>query len=80
MISIHGAHGYLIHPVLSPRTNLRTDEYADPVRFLNEVLVAVRNAAPETPYSCASPRSRASRTGSTPTPPGPWPTACAWTW
>ncbi|MFI6070283.1 FAD-dependent oxidoreductase [Actinoplanes sp. NPDC051343] len=46
VLSVHGAHGYLIHQFLSPRTNHRTDRYADPVVFLNEVLAAVRSAAP----------------------------------
>jgi 2,4-dienoyl-CoA reductase-like NADH-dependent reductase (Old Yellow Enzyme family) len=45
-LSVHGAHGYLIHQFLSPRTNHRTDRYADPVVFLAEVLAAVRDAAP----------------------------------
>ena len=49
VLEVHGAHGYLIHPFLSPRTNQRTDEYGDPVRFLNQVLEAVRAAAPDTP-------------------------------
>lgn len=42
MISIHGAHGYLVHQFLSPARNLRTDEFADPLRFLDLVIEAVR--------------------------------------
>jgi 2,4-dienoyl-CoA reductase-like NADH-dependent reductase (Old Yellow Enzyme family) len=42
ILSIHGAHGYLIHQFLSPRTNTRHDKYGDPVCFVNEVIGAVR--------------------------------------
>jgi 2,4-dienoyl-CoA reductase-like NADH-dependent reductase (Old Yellow Enzyme family) len=48
VIELHGAHGYLVHQFLSPRTNRRTDRYADPVRFLAEVLTGIRRAAPDT--------------------------------
>ncbi len=45
-IEIHGAHGYLIHEFLSPKSNLRTDEYGgsleNRMRFAVEVLSAVR--------------------------------------
>src|SRR5262249_27474636 len=48
-IEIHGAHGYLIHEFLSPRSNRRTDEYGgsfdNRLRFAVEVLDAVRAAA-----------------------------------
>jgi 2,4-dienoyl-CoA reductase-like NADH-dependent reductase (Old Yellow Enzyme family) len=48
-IEIHGAHGYLIHEFLSPRSNKRTDEYGgsleNRMRFAVEVLQAVRTAA-----------------------------------
>lgn len=47
VISMHAAHGYLIHQFLSPRTNRRADRYADPVLFLSEVLHRIREAAPE---------------------------------
>ncbi len=47
-IEIHGAHGYLIHEFLSPKSNKRTDEYGGRVenrmRFGLEVLEAVRKA------------------------------------
>jgi 2,4-dienoyl-CoA reductase-like NADH-dependent reductase (Old Yellow Enzyme family) len=47
-IEIHGAHGYLIHEFLSPRSNRRTDEYGgsleNRMRFCIEVLGAVRAA------------------------------------
>jgi 2,4-dienoyl-CoA reductase-like NADH-dependent reductase (Old Yellow Enzyme family)/thioredoxin reductase len=47
VISIHAAHGYLIQQFLSPATNLRTDDFADPVRFLDLVIERVRANAPD---------------------------------
>jgi len=45
-IEVHGGHGYLFSSFLSPATNHRTDEYGGPfdnrVRFLCEVLAAIR--------------------------------------
>jgi 2,4-dienoyl-CoA reductase-like NADH-dependent reductase (Old Yellow Enzyme family)/thioredoxin reductase len=49
VLSIHGAHGYLVQSFMSPATNKRTDEYADPTRFVGEVLDAVRENAPGIP-------------------------------
>jgi 2,4-dienoyl-CoA reductase-like NADH-dependent reductase (Old Yellow Enzyme family) len=50
-IEIHGAHGYLINEFLSPLTNQRTDRYGgsleNRMRFLVEVLDAVRAVWPE---------------------------------
>ncbi|MEW6270823.1 MAG: FAD-dependent oxidoreductase [Thermodesulfobacteriota bacterium] len=47
-IEVHGAHGYLLHEFLSPRSNRRTDEYGgsleNRMRFTVEVLQAVRAA------------------------------------
>jgi 2,4-dienoyl-CoA reductase-like NADH-dependent reductase (Old Yellow Enzyme family) len=47
-IEVHGAHGYLIHEFLSPRSNQRSDEYGgsleNRMRFAVEVLAAVREA------------------------------------
>lgn len=47
-IEVHGAHGYLIHEFLSPKTNLRDDRWggslANRMRFGGEVLKAVRAA------------------------------------
>jgi 2,4-dienoyl-CoA reductase-like NADH-dependent reductase (Old Yellow Enzyme family) len=47
-IEVHGAHGYLIHEFLSPKSNHRTDEYGgsleNRMRFGVEVLEAVRTA------------------------------------
>ncbi|MFP3462228.1 FAD-dependent oxidoreductase [Arthrobacter globiformis] len=47
VINIHGAHGYLIHQFMSPISNHRTDEFAAPEHFLNLVIDAVRDAAPD---------------------------------
>ena len=47
-VEIHGAHGYLIHEFLSPKSNRRTDAYGgsleNRMRFGVEVLEAVRAA------------------------------------
>jgi 2,4-dienoyl-CoA reductase (NADPH2) len=52
-IEIHAAHGYLIAQFLSGRYNTRSDRYGpDPdrrVRFLVEIIEAIRGAAPRTP-------------------------------
>jgi 2,4-dienoyl-CoA reductase-like NADH-dependent reductase (Old Yellow Enzyme family) len=51
VIEIHGAHGYLLHEFLSPLSNHRTDDYGGPlsnrVRFLYEVVDAVREVLPQ---------------------------------
>ena len=46
VVSLHGGHGYLIHQFLSPASNRRDDEFADPTLFLRLVIAAVRRAAP----------------------------------
>lgn len=44
VVAVHGAHGYLVGQFVSPRSNRRTDRYAVPTTFLDEVVVAVRDA------------------------------------
>ena len=51
VLELHGAHGYLIHEFLSPLSNTRSDEYGgsleNRMRFLKEIIVAVRSVWPE---------------------------------
>jgi 2,4-dienoyl-CoA reductase-like NADH-dependent reductase (Old Yellow Enzyme family) len=52
VIEIHGAHGYLINSFLSPLANHRTDQYGgsfqNRIRFLTEVVNAIRKVWPDT--------------------------------
>ncbi len=55
-VQVHGAHGYLISQFLSPRVNLRTDEYGGSLenraRILLEVIAAIRaKVGPNFPIS-----------------------------
>ena len=47
-VQVHAAHGYLLSQFLSPRTNLRTDNYGGPLenraRALLQVVAAIRQA------------------------------------
>jgi 2,4-dienoyl-CoA reductase-like NADH-dependent reductase (Old Yellow Enzyme family)/thioredoxin reductase len=45
-IEVTSAHGYLGEQFFTPEWNLRQDRYAEPARFLTEVLETVRAAAP----------------------------------
>lgn len=51
VLELHGAHGYLIHEFLSPLSNTRTDEYGgsyeNRIRFLLEIITAVRAIWPQ---------------------------------
>jgi 2,4-dienoyl-CoA reductase-like NADH-dependent reductase (Old Yellow Enzyme family) len=51
LIEIHAAHDYLLHEFLSPLSNHRTDAYGGSfehrIRFLCEVVEAIRNVIPD---------------------------------
>jgi len=51
LVEIHSAHGYLLHSFLSPLSNQRTDKYggtfANRIRLVCEVVMAVRKVWPD---------------------------------
>jgi NADPH2 dehydrogenase len=55
LIEIQACHGYLLHEFLASATNKRTDAYGgtleNRVRFVKEILLAVRNATKDMPIT-----------------------------
>lgn len=47
VIELHGAHGYLVHQFLSPRSNKRSDEFGEYERFALAVISEVRKNMPD---------------------------------
>ncbi|KAI0642495.1 hypothetical protein C8Q79DRAFT_214802 [Trametes meyenii] len=44
-VQVHAAHGYLVSQFISPKSNIRTDEYSadrDPLHFLRDIVQAIR--------------------------------------
>lgn len=71
IVEIHGAHGYLINQFLSPIANKRTDHYGgsleNRLRFLKEVITAVRESWPiEKPVILRVSAEEYDETGNTP--------------
>ncbi|KAJ7193504.1 hypothetical protein GGX14DRAFT_588396 [Mycena pura] len=48
-VELHAAHGYLLAQFISPKSNIRTDEYSkDSLRLLHRIVVKIRRAVPPT--------------------------------
>ncbi len=47
VVQVHAAHGYLVSNSLNSSVNVRTDEFGDRFHLLREILVAIRDAAPQ---------------------------------
>ncbi|KII87794.1 hypothetical protein PLICRDRAFT_111699 [Plicaturopsis crispa FD-325 SS-3] len=45
-VQLHVAHGYLLAQFMSAKTNIRTDEWGQPLRLLHRIINAVRAAVP----------------------------------
>jgi 2,4-dienoyl-CoA reductase-like NADH-dependent reductase (Old Yellow Enzyme family) len=51
IIEIHGAHGYLLHSIFSPISNMRNDQYGgnfeNRIRFAMEIIADIKSVWPE---------------------------------
>ncbi|GBE83974.1 FMN-linked oxidoreductase [Sparassis crispa] len=42
-VELHASHGYLIAQFISPKTNLRSDAYSEPLHFLYHIVSSIRS-------------------------------------